>query len=74
MEGNWQFVPYEKKHDGKTGYGYFIKNIDDEWDFIEYEREFTDDGYWVTHLDGTKVFTPNPVEEPEEEEFDEDAA
>jgi len=53
MEGQWNFRPYDKKHDENGGLGYWIENFNGDYTFIEYERVPIKDGFEVTHLDGT---------------------
>ena len=76
MEGEWLFVPYESYHDNETGDGYWRTNFEGGRDFVEYEKRYTDSGYYVQHLDGEELFIAYPVEEEVEEEvvFDIDAA
>ena len=63
MEGQWKFRPFEKFHDAEGGFGYWIEGFSGELTFVEYEKEITEEGYYLTHIDGNRVFYPNPTEE-----------
>ena len=75
MEGEWSFVPYTKRHDEEGGLGYFVSNFEGGEDYVEYDKTYTEDGFFITPLDGEEIFYPNPTEDEEEDElFDLDAA
>ena len=75
MEGQWKFTPYSKEHDVEGGFGYWIESFSGGKTFVEYEKERVEGGYWITHLDATKVFFENPVIEIDGiDRFDAEAA
>ena len=51
-----------------------MEDFNGEYTFVAYEKEITEEGYFLTHLDGTQVFYPNPtkddIEEPPKDVFD----
>ena len=48
-----------------------MENFEGREDYVPYEREYTEEGYYIEELDGTRTFYPNPPEEEPEVLLDE---